>query len=207
MRYTISFKNYNDFMNFGGWILIFVLFIGFISLIFKIVSRWIFFKKCGEAGWKALIPIYTDVTLVKISSLNWWWVLLLYVSVIPSIFSLVVYYNNLIYLNYISAIVSVISLVSLLAKINIGYNVCKKFNISMGYAVLIALLEPIGLLIIGLSKNMDYDKEKEVSLNGFINSTQKSNNYNSTDIEFCEKCGNKINKDSIYCEHCGNKVK
>ena len=202
------FDDFSRFMDNGGWILIPFLFLAFIMLILKIVSRWIFFKKCGEEGWKALIPVYTDVIFVKISGLNWWWVLFLYVTILQSIISVISAYSNLSYLQVISAFASMLSFVAIFAKVNIGYNISKKFNINAGYAALIALLEPIGLLILGLSKNMNYDKDSVVSPNGFIKgNTVESNNYRPNDTEFCENCGNKIKKDSIYCENCGNKVR
>ena len=63
---------------------VFIMIICLIAVIFKVVSRWIFFKKCGEEGWKALIPFYTDYTVIKIAGLNWWWILILYAGTILS---------------------------------------------------------------------------------------------------------------------------
>ena len=70
IRYSFNINNFSDFMDYGGWLLIPILFIALLAIAFRIVSRWIFFKKCGEEGWKALIPIYTDVTLIKISAVS-----------------------------------------------------------------------------------------------------------------------------------------
>ena len=214
-RYSLDLNGFSKFMDNGGWILMPLLFVGIIALVFKIISRWIYFKKCGEEGWKALIPIYTDITLVKTSSLNWWWVLFLYVTTISSIFSSYVNFNGATtYLKILSTFTSLFSLVTVFAKFNIGYNICKKFKVSVGYAVLIALLEPIGLLVLGVSKSNEYDKDVPVSPNGVfksqndnVSNTTTNSEKTSSDIEFCERCGNKIEKDTIYCGNCGNKVR
>ena len=71
-----------------GFILVIYAVIILFAVAINIIYRWIFFKKCGEEGWKSLIPIYTDVTLVKISELNFWWIFLLYASAIISIISI-----------------------------------------------------------------------------------------------------------------------
>ena len=47
-----------------GFFLVVVLIALLLGLAFKIISRWVFFKKCGKEGWRALIPFYTDYTLV-----------------------------------------------------------------------------------------------------------------------------------------------
>ena len=210
-RFSINGINYNSINDFGDWTVVIFSIAGFfllLSLAFKIVSRWIYFKKCGEEGWKSLIPIYTDITLVKISGLNWWWVLFLYITVIQSIVSFTFSLNGISYMSIISSLLSILGLASLFAKFNIGYNICKKFNVSVGYAVLITLLEPVGLLILGLSKNMKYDKDLEVSPNGiFKSNTTNNNQYKAESTEFCENCGSKLKKDAVYCEKCGNKVK
>ena len=43
-----------------GVFFMFILFIVLLIAVFKIISRWVFFKKCGEDGWKSLIPFYND---------------------------------------------------------------------------------------------------------------------------------------------------
>ena len=154
-----------------------ILFIALISLAFKIISRWIFFKKCGEEGWKAIIPIYTDITLLKVADLNWWWILILYAgAIISSInsFSEVAQnvngYNSAIAMfGILFALLSFAGAIgSLIAKINISYNLSKKFNKSTGYTVLILFFQSIMFLVLGLTKSCKYDKSVEVSNNGIF---------------------------------------
>jgi len=47
-----------------------------------VAGMWTTFKKAGEPGWAAIIPIYNTYILVKIGDDAWWWVLLFFVPVI-----------------------------------------------------------------------------------------------------------------------------
>ena len=47
-----------------------------------VAGMWMTFKKAGEPGWAAIIPIYNTYLLVKIGGNAWWWVLLFFVPVI-----------------------------------------------------------------------------------------------------------------------------
>jgi Ca2+/Na+ antiporter len=50
-----------------------------VALIF-IASLWKLFTKAGEPGWASLVPIYNMIVLLKISSMPWWWVLLMCIA-------------------------------------------------------------------------------------------------------------------------------
>ena len=191
-----------------GFFIIFILIVCLIAVIFKIVSRWVFFKKCGEEGWKSLIPFYTDYVLVKVSGLNWWWFLILIAGTILSSMQSSV---NVISNNNSSAgvgamlgVVSVLSLfasiASLFARINYSVNIAKKFGKSGGYAALIFFFEPIMLLILGISKKETYDEKVEVSPNGIFGASAKS-----TSSVYCPDCGTEVKQD--FCPNCGKKVR
>ncbi len=47
-----------------------------------IASIWMVFEKCGEAGWKSLVPIYNMYILMIISGKPGWWLILLFVPLI-----------------------------------------------------------------------------------------------------------------------------
>jgi hypothetical protein len=49
------------------------------AIVLTIAAAWQVFVKAGEAGWKALIPIYNTLVLLKIVGRDWWWILLLLV--------------------------------------------------------------------------------------------------------------------------------
>ena len=187
--------------------IIFMLVICLFIVIFKVISRWIFFKKCGEEGWKALIPFYTDYTVIKIAGLNWWWVLILFTGTILSSMNSVINVleesdlaPDIAVFAVLISILSIFgSIATLFARINVSYNISKKFNKNGGYAVLIFLFEPIMFFVLGLSKSDDYDESIQVSPNGFIG------NKSSKSIVYCPDCGNEVKQD--YCPNCGKKVR
>lgn len=142
----------------------------------KIISRWIFFKKCGEAGWKALIPVYEELTLLKVTGMNWWWIFIIYAatiisSVSSSLSSLNTSYNST-GIAFLSLCISIIGLAAsvfaLLTRIGMAINITKRFHKSGGFAVLIVFFEPIMFFILGLSKSEVYDKEVKVPQNGIF---------------------------------------
>lgn len=157
------------------WLMI-IFIICLVAIAFTIVARWIFYNKCGERGWKSIIPVYNEITLLKIAGLNWWWIFLIYASSFVSVFQSTINAANSEYssvgLGIISIFVSIIaftaSIVTILAKINESINIAKKFNKNAGYGVLIFFFEPIMFLILGLSKSCVYDKDAKVSPNGFF---------------------------------------
>ena len=182
------------------------------ALVFKIISRWIFFKKCGEEGWKALIPIYTDITLIKISGLNILWIFLLYIGTVISISRYVLnLLNNEGTFGIPIIIISILTLfhfptylISLFAKFNLSYNLSKKFNQGAGYAVLLFFFQPIMFFVFGLSKSLEYNEDIEVSGNGVFGTTDNSSKSNN---QFCKDCGSKLSKGDMYCQNCGTKVR
>jgi hypothetical protein len=51
------------------------LIIWLVVVVAAVAGLWKVFEKAGEPGWAALVPIYTSVTLVKISGKEMWWVI------------------------------------------------------------------------------------------------------------------------------------
>lgn len=166
----------------------FIFLIGFIVLVavaFTIFARWVYFKKCGEAGWKAIIPVYNEITLLKTAGMNWWWIFILYASsVISFIQSTVNTFNiSAVYDSYyntytspvtiaLSAFLAIISLAAavftILTKIGESINIAKRFGKSGGYAALIFFFEPIMFLVLGFSKEAKYDANIPVAPNGLF---------------------------------------
>ena len=156
--------------------LIFLLIILFVLVAVTIASRWIFFKKCGEQGWKAIIPVYNEITLLKVCGMNWWWIfILLGTSILSSINSSISSFSQsyesiglaMISL-FFSLIVLAASVFTILTRIGMAINITKKFHKSGGYAALIVLFEPIMFFILGLSKDAVYDDSVKVSQHGIF---------------------------------------
>lgn len=71
----------------------FMFFLGFIVLM--IASLWRIFEKAGEEGWKALIPIYNLVILLKIVGKPAWWIALMVLIPLANFILMIITYNML----------------------------------------------------------------------------------------------------------------
>src|SRR5687768_16518884 len=54
--------------------------------IIELVALWKIFEKAGQAGWKAIIPIYNAYVLLKIVGKPGWWLILFLIPVVNLIF-------------------------------------------------------------------------------------------------------------------------
>ena len=54
-----------------------------------IVIMWKIFEKADEEGWKALIPVYNTITLLKIVGKPWWWMLLLIIPIVNLVIAII----------------------------------------------------------------------------------------------------------------------
>jgi Family of unknown function (DUF5684) len=50
--------------------------------VLAVAGMWMAFVKAGEEGWKAIIPIYNTLVLLKLIGREWWWVLLLLIPIV-----------------------------------------------------------------------------------------------------------------------------
>lgn len=108
-----------------------MLFISFIILVIQIIGMWKIFTKAGQAGWKAIIPIYNLVTLYKIIGINPWLLLVYLASFIPFVGSIAV----------------------LVLIIFQDVYLAKSFGKGTGFTVGLIFLTPIFYLILGFSKD------------------------------------------------------
>ncbi len=59
-----------------------------------IAGMWLVFKKAGEPGWAAIIPIYNFYVLLRITDNPWWYLLvIIFVPLIGQLLSLKVVYD------------------------------------------------------------------------------------------------------------------
>ncbi len=116
-----------------------------IVLIVQIVAMWKLFSKAGEAGWKALIPIYNLYIYYKIAripNLYWLYLLLTVISVIP---------------NQIVVYISLIGIVAI--TIYHSYKLSTAYGHGVGYTFGLLFLNTIFLLILGFGSS-EYKLEK-----------------------------------------------
>jgi hypothetical protein len=64
--------------------------VALVLLVISLVATWKIYVKAGQAGWKALIPIYNIYILLKIVGRPGWWMLLLLIPLVNIVISLVI---------------------------------------------------------------------------------------------------------------------
>ncbi len=50
--------------------------LGFLFVIFIIISHWVIFTKAGQPGWASIIPIFNLYIVIKIAEKPVWWLAL-----------------------------------------------------------------------------------------------------------------------------------
>ncbi|MFH2142156.1 MAG: DUF5684 domain-containing protein [Bacteroidota bacterium] len=61
---------------------LFSIIIGSVIVIFLIITLWRIFTKAGEKGWKAIVPGYNLLVILKIVKKDWWWIFLFLIMVV-----------------------------------------------------------------------------------------------------------------------------
>ena len=59
-------------------------------LVLAVAGLWKTFEKAGEDGWKAIIPIWNLLIVLKIVGREPWWIILLLIPIVDVIFGIVV---------------------------------------------------------------------------------------------------------------------
>lgn len=190
---------YNDYGSAGqllggfiGGILVFALIIFVIALavaIIQLIGQWKIYKKAGKGGWEVLIPFYTNWVLVEIAGLKWYWFLGFFA---PIVFQII----GLGFLGWIAYY---------FLMFNISYNLSKRFNKGVGFAICTTLFTPICFAILGFSKNEIYDKNIPVSEHGVFKTSENTVQQQTSQL-FCMYCGNKVNLNDKFCTSCGSKI-
>ena len=86
------------------------------ALIIQVVhflGTWKLYKAAGEAPWKAIVPIYNAIVLMKIIHRPKWWVVLLFLPVINLMIFMVLWIDMAKHFGKNKPIYSVLALVSL----------------------------------------------------------------------------------------------
>jgi hypothetical protein len=55
-----------------------------------VVGLWMVFVKAGEEGWKAIIPIWNTLIVLKLVGRDWWWILLLLIPFVNIVIWIIV---------------------------------------------------------------------------------------------------------------------
>lgn len=89
-----------------------------------VAGWWKTYEKAGEEGWKAIIPIYNVITLLKIVGRDWWWILLM-----------------------------LIPIVNIVVWVMVSLDLAKSFGRGVGFAIGLIVLQPIFALILGFGSD------------------------------------------------------
>ena len=142
------------------FLIFFLLVVGGIYLITSFIYKKLF-EKANRNGLHAFIPIYRDYVLIELGEMNWYWILAMYAPLIVGILAS--------FIPFVGTLATgALSIISLIAKINIYYNVCKKYKTEDWFVVIVAIVPIIGLAIIAFSDKFEYHPEVEVKPDGFF---------------------------------------
>jgi len=106
--------------------------VGLLLFIAYVAGLWMIFNKAGEAGWKAIIPIYNLWVLLEIVGRPGWWIILFFIPI-----------------------------VNVIIWIFVALDLSKSFDKSGWYALGILLLPWLFLVILGLGEAQYYGPANE----------------------------------------------
>ena len=95
-------------------------FIYLVIYVLIVAGWWMIFQKAGEAGWKAIIPIWNILVLLRIVGREWWWIILM-----------------------------LIPLVNVVIWVIVSLDLAKSFGRGTGFGIGLFILSPIFALILG----------------------------------------------------------
>lgn len=180
----------------GGSIIL-LLVIGLIAIavvVLYVIGLWKLFKKAGKNGWEAIVPFYNTYVLVEIAGLNWWYFLIAIAGTIVSWLG-------------IDGLSTITNIAGMVVNFFIFYNLAKKMHKSpTGIAVASIFVAPIMAMVLGFSKNYQYDSSVEVSPNGPVGDKKETEASNSSSERYCLGCGQKLADGVQFCKNCGKKV-
>jgi hypothetical protein len=83
--------NTNTSANTGLMVVLVMLYL--VILVGFIAASWKIFTKAGQAGWKAIIPVYNTVITCRIIGISGWYTLLIFVPLVNVFFAIYVAYK------------------------------------------------------------------------------------------------------------------
>ena len=190
-----------------------ILVVCLVVYILQVVGMWKVFKKSGEEGWKAIIPIYNTYTMCKITGVNPWWVLIVAIAG-----GLSGAFGD----SDLNTIVSLLcSIVTIYFSVLLYVSLARAFGKSDGFAVGLILLNPIFLLILGCGSSQfiekkpmhdllfdNINKNKNTENANPVNNQQSSTEANPAPAaaKHCPNCGAEVENGVEFCKSCGSKV-
>ena len=122
--------------------------VAFVWWLHQVVANWKLFTKAGEAGWKSIIPVYSDYVSYKIAwQTSYFWITFI-LGIVASCVSGLANPDgdNMMILAIVSLLRIIIGIISILYSVKLA----KAFGKGIGFAIGLIFLSPIFMLILGL---------------------------------------------------------
>ncbi len=107
-----------------------------ILTLYMIIIRWIIFRKAKKHGWATIIPIYNQITYLKVCGISPWWILIVLIPIIGWI------------------IYGIIQIVS-------RFTLAKSFGKGIGFGLGLLILAIIFESILAFNRNIKYIENEE----------------------------------------------
>lgn len=122
-----------------------LLVVAVVLIIIYVLAYWMIFRKAGEAGWKALIPIYSTYTAYKLFWNTKMFILFMVFAVLTAVFEYVGGFGDLIF--YAASLGTTVLNIIMCVKLSCS------FGHGAGFAVGLVFLNPIFLLILAFDSS------------------------------------------------------
>jgi len=134
-----------------GHIFIYILAAALLLGLLTLIATWRIFRKAGTGGWKALIPIYCDYTLIKIAwKKKYFWVMVVLSLIAMALGTAAEFLPE--YFQYLAIAQGVITLTLIVIAIRAEVRLAKAFGKGGGFAVGLIFLPFIFYPILGFGK-------------------------------------------------------
>lgn len=133
-------------------------------LVFNIMGKWKLFIKAGKQGWEAIVPFYSGYVLLEISGINWWWIFLMFGTLIMSIITSIIPF-----LGFLSILGTA---ATVCANVAIAFNLAAKFHKEQDktWIVLASIFSSVMIPLLGFSKKEVFDASVVVDPNSWASS-------------------------------------
>ena len=115
--------------------------------VLQVIAYWRIFTKAGEAGWKALIPIYNTYIQYKISWSGWMFLVLIALSAAQGVMAKLSQDGGS---AVFTILAGVLALAMLVFYFLTSFKLSEAFGHGLGFAIGLFLLQPVFVLILGL---------------------------------------------------------